>query len=267
MRGDAAEALRLLRDAPESLGRVFVVMAHPDDETIGLSSRLGRLADVRVVHVTDGAPRDGRDAAREGYADWPAYRDARRRELEAAMALAGIWPGRLISLGCPDKEAAANLALVARRLLMLFDGLRPDVVVTHPYEGGHPDHDATAWAVRAACDRMGEAAPVVLEAASYHLGRDGGIEPACFLGDDGGVTHELTPDERDRKRAMLDCYVSQRDVLAYFPADRECWRAAPHYDFSRPPHAGKLFYEHFDFCVDGEGFCDLVRKAADDSDV
>ncbi len=39
--------------------RVMIVVAHPDDETIGLGAQLRRFEDALLVHVTDGAPRDG----------------------------------------------------------------------------------------------------------------------------------------------------------------------------------------------------------------
>ena len=54
--------------------RVLVFVAHPDDETIGASSLMSRVADVSVIFLTDGAPRDpcfwSPDAkgAREDYA-------------------------------------------------------------------------------------------------------------------------------------------------------------------------------------------------------
>ena len=36
----------------------------------------------------------------------------------------------------------------------LIGALRPAVVITHAYEGGHPDHDTLALAVRLACRRQ-----------------------------------------------------------------------------------------------------------------
>jgi hypothetical protein len=30
------------------------------------------------------------------------------------------------------------------------------------------------------------------------------------------------------------------------------FRPAPDYDFSQPPHSGKLYYEHFDWGMSGE---------------
>lgn len=40
------------------LSRMLIVVAHPDDETIGFGAQLCRLRDALLLHVTDGAPRD-----------------------------------------------------------------------------------------------------------------------------------------------------------------------------------------------------------------
>jgi len=130
---------------------VIVVVAHPDDETIALGGQLGRMRGIRIIHVTDGAPFDMADALACGFSTREDYANARRRELEEAMALAGVGPDRLLSLGLPDQTAPRNLAAAARRLSEMFGGGGVRTVLTHCYEGGHPDHDATAFAVRAAC--------------------------------------------------------------------------------------------------------------------
>ena len=133
--------------------RTLVLVAHPDDETVGAGSRLPRLAHARFAYTTDGAPRDGEDAARHGRS--PAeYRELRQRELHAALALCGIRFDRVLDLGYPDQQAAVHLAHLARRVMDLLATERIDAVLTHPYEGGHPDHDATAFAAHTAAALM-----------------------------------------------------------------------------------------------------------------
>jgi N-acetylglucosamine malate deacetylase 2 len=85
---------------------------------------------------------------------------------------------------------------------------------------------------------------------SYHI-RDGRRTAGEFLahslqeaGEEVGCTVVLTWAERERKRRMLACYASQRDVLRDFPLEPERLRAAPRYDFFRPPHPGQLWYEY-----------------------
>lgn len=242
----------------------MVIVAHPDDETVGAGSRLPRLRDARFVYVTDGAPRDGRDAASHGLS--PAgYAELRRRELAAALALCGISPDQVLNLGCPDQQATAHMAALARRLLGLFAQVRPEAVLTHPYEGGHPDHDAVAFAVHAAAAllrRRGPWAPGIVEMASYHAGA-GGIRPCAFLPDGLGevATIELAPSEQRHKRALVECFATQRQTLAYFPIGTERLRPSPVYDFLRPPHEGRLFYESHAWGTTGSQFRRLAAQA------
>jgi N-acetylglucosamine malate deacetylase 2 len=251
-------------EAARKLPSTMVVVAHPDDETVGAGSRLPRLAKARFVHVTDGAPLDGGDAAAHGLSV-AEYAALRQRELEKALALCGIDASQRICLHCPDQQAALRMAELARALQRLFHEFRPAAVLTHPYEGGHPDHDATAFAVHAAAHslrRAGEPAPGLLEMSSYHLGVDGML-PGTFLpaGEQEVRTVHLTPDEQRHKRALFDCFASQGRTLACFPLDVERFRRAPAYDFRAPPHAGPLFYERFPWGMDGARFCGLAEQA------
>lgn len=254
---------------PELARRVMIVVAHPDDETIGAGARLGRFSEVLVVHVTDGAPRAGADARNAGCATWRDYADLRRRELAAATGFAGLAAERFVGLGHADQEASLAMVEAARRIAGLMDGWRPDAVLTHPYEGGHPDHDATAFAVHAALAllrRDGGLRPLLGEMAFYHDGDADGVTTfQDFLPLDGVAvrTASLDAGERALKRRMLDAHASQAGTLASFRDDVERYRGAPVYDFTRPPHGGRLNYERFDWGMTGEWWRRLAARARD----
>ena len=236
--------------------RVLVVAAHPDDETVGMAARLARLGPaVTILHVTNGSPANGRDARANGFAKPILYEEARRAELEAAMSVAGINPGQLFSLRRPDQQASLDLVGIAYALAEFVSDARPNVVVTHPYEGGHPDHDATAFAVHASREIVGLSAPPIVEMTSYHMG-DGNIAPGTFLPNGGPVTTlDLSPDELDLRRRMMLAYTTQQGTLGYFSQiSAERFRMAPAYDFATPPHGGPLWYEKFDWGCTGEQF-------------
>jgi LmbE family N-acetylglucosaminyl deacetylase len=241
---------------------LLVVVAHPDDETIGAGALLGELPDVHVVFATDGAPRDGTDARAAGLDSPAAYAEARKREAHAALAIAGVPPARVAWLGFTDQELSHALVPAARRIAALVAELRPDVVLTHAYEGGHPDHDATAFAVRAALAlRPG---PVLVEVALYHEHEGGaGVERLVLLPGPPGasVSCRLSATEQARKRAMCACYVTQQAVLASFPRDIERFRRASPTRFAAPPHAGLLHYERWPWGMSGRRFCALATEA------
>lgn len=251
----------------KSLGaRPVIVAAHPDDEIIGAGATLAHLAGASVIHVSDGAPRDGSDAARAGFADWRAYAAARRREAEAALALAAIDKDRIIGMGYPDQQASLHLAELALRLRDLIRRAQYDGVIAHPYEGGHPDHDAAAFAVHAACRLMargGEIPPPVMEMTSYHMAGDA-VVTGAFLPHPGSgavIEHRLDAASRALKRRMLARHETQRAVLSGFGVECERFRSAPFYDFGAAPHPGMLHYERHEWGVNGAAWRALARRA------
>jgi LmbE family N-acetylglucosaminyl deacetylase len=258
---------RLVVESPLAVPppKTVIVVAHPDDEAIGAGARMRALPGVVVAHVTDGAPRHIEAARRNGHGTREDYLRARREEVVAALGLVGIPPQRIRCLGFVDGEAALRLVEVSYAVAGLLDELRPEVVLTHPYEGGHTDHDATAFAVHLACGvlrREGAPAPIVLELASYH-NRDGHRVHADFLPFWPVPTRrvELPTEAQLLKARMFRYFTTQQKVLSAFPLNVERFRIAPRYIFTVPPHDGPLDYERYCTTITGAEWRANAEKA------
>jgi LmbE family N-acetylglucosaminyl deacetylase len=256
--------------APEGdespLSEAVLVFAHPDDEVIAVGARLGRFRQSRFVHVTDGAPRNEQDSRAHGFSTLDAYRQTREGEMRTVFQKAGVCAAAHECFGIPDQEASLSLPELVRRLHIVLKASRPDVVFTHPYEGGHPDHDACAFGVRHAIARLkaeGSGTPLIVEAVFYHAGPHG-IETGGFLAHPQTteeVSYTLSDAERNRKRELLDCFTTQRETLQGFGLACERFRIAPDYDFTRLPHEAPLFYDHFPWGMKSDRFRELARSA------
>lgn len=268
-RGPSCSALvRFLRGDEPQAPVTLVVAAHPDDEVIGLGGQLQSLGRrLHVLQVTDGAPRDMRDAADCGFATREAYADARRRELLAALSLAGIGPEHTSVFGVPDQEASLDLAGLTRRVAEVLTWLRPQCVVTPAYEGGHPDHDAVAfaaWAARALLRRAGLRAAEGIEFPLYHAGSQGMVSGRFAAGGPPALVLSLSPAQRELKRRMVACFRTQQAVLAAFPLDAERLRCVPERDFREPPHPGPLHYDTQPWGMDGARWRALAAAALEE---
>jgi len=240
--------------------RWLVVVAHPDDEALGCGVLLSRLPGAIVVHVTDGAPRDGGDALRHGFPDPGTYAAARWAEARAALDLAGVAAARHHGFGIADQGAAYRLAEITRRLLPYL--AEADAVLTHAYEGGHPDHDAVCFAVHAAAE-LARTGAAIVEMPLYHAGPVGWIRQRFLPHPCTGPELSSAPslEELDLKRRMAACHATQAATLADFTLDRELFRAAPSYDFGVLPNGGGLLYERHGWNLDGPRWLALVRAA------
>ena len=235
------------------LGRTLVIVAHADDEAVGCGGLLQRIREPVVLICTDGAPRDR--YFWEKYGSREAYALLRREE--AKRALGHVAAARVEFLppeANPEQHFVdQDLFLDIRRALDRLDEIvtrfRPEALLTLAYEGGHPDHDTCAFlASRISRDRVIPAWELPL----YHRRADGQMEKQCFLVPEGDeVLFDATCPEVERKRRMLEEYVSQKETIDLFNAAIERFRPQAVYDFSRPPHPGVLNYEAWGWPVTG----------------
>ncbi len=223
-------------DAP-----VALVVAHPDDETLWAGAALRRMRNLTLILLTDGAPEDMGDAHRLGFVTRGDYAAARAAELARALEALDARP-RLIRYALRDQDAVRHLPAIIERLRRDLAGA--ELVITHPYEGGHPDHDVGALAVNRA------ARALVVEFACYAQ-FNGAREFGRFVPDPQSPEHVRALDAQDRARvdAALAAHATQASVFGEWRPDAERWRAAPAYDFARPPPGEDALYDGFGWAL------------------
>ncbi len=244
---------------------ILFVFAHTEDAVIRASSRLWRWASsASMVCVTDGAPRVVRAAGLSSLPARSSYAKARREEMRVALAMGGISASQISCWNAPEEDASLHLASLVESAAAVLRRLRPDIVVTLPYEGEHPDHDATAFAMQAAClncEAEGIRSPVLLEMLSA-CGQDDARFPVA-----GSVESiDLSAEAYWLKQEMLACFKAQSCGLSPAHLSVERFRLAPGYDFSKSPRAGVLAYEKRECGMTGERWRALGCKALRDQE-
>lgn len=224
-----------------SAERILVLAPHPDDEVVGFSALIARRrragAKVMVAFLTDGLP--------EVEAMWPWRRRERpsmaaRRRTEAERVAAALGLAATCFLDIPSRRLKDRLAEALGAVRAATADQAINIVWAPAYEGGHQDHDAASFLASLLRPQL-----PVFEAPLYTFA--GGVvrsqnfappsPPAELL--------TLTPEEQREKRRQLALYASERGNLGYVETVGEALRPQPAYDYSRPPHPGKTFYQRF----------------------
>jgi LmbE family N-acetylglucosaminyl deacetylase len=226
------------------MSNVAVIVAHPDDETIGCGGLLQSLSAPTIIHVTDGAAPFALESPGRSGCTPENYAAQRRSELFQAMAVIGVEPRQLLSLGVSDLEVHVKLDAVINRLCEMMIKADFSCLLTHAFEGGHPDHDAVAFAVAIATKTVDRQTPVI-EMPFYRRGEFGMCVqqfcPARCAPEE--LTIRLSPREAQSKRKMLAAFSTQTRILSMFSCDVERFRTAPKYAFPDAPNGGLFLYE------------------------
>lgn len=209
----------------------LLLVAHSDDEVLGCSVAMRCLPRLRLVHATDGSGGDDATATE------------RLREAMAALEALGVGPS-MAPCGLPDGSLIEHVRALASALAAWLP--ETALMITHAFEGGHPDHDACALAAQLACAneaaRSGRRVSR-LEFAVYSRG-DGKLRTNCFAADTApaATVLRLSSEEKMLKQRALAAFVSQRRVVERFPLDAEAIRSAPEHDFARIRDAEDLLF-------------------------
>jgi LmbE family N-acetylglucosaminyl deacetylase len=191
-------------------GTVLVAAPHQDDCVLGCGGTIALLPDaarVHVVYATDGARSPEplfpwRDRVR---ADLP---EVRAEEARRALGTLGVPEGNVHFLGLPDGGLRRRPAELREALRQLVGRVRPDTVAAPFRHDRHPDHVALHGAVTA-LSAEGALGAIVLEYFVYQRWR---LLPAgdvrAYVRPELLVAVDVGPASR-RKRAALDCFVSQ----------------------------------------------------------
>ena len=138
--------------------------------------------------------------------------------------------------------------------------------MTHAVEGGHPDHDAVAFTVRAAaalCARAGHTISIV-EMPYYRVGVLGIVHQKFVPSIGRQIRVRLEPCEQERKREMFAAHASQASVLASFSVTEEKYRDAAPFDFRTLPNGSRLLYDQYSSRLTGERWLALAAAASRD---
>ena len=129
--------------------RAVIVAPHPDDEVLASGGLIAMLAargdQPLVIGVTDG------DASHPGSTRWTPEELAEFRHGEVLTGLGwlGIEPQNYLRLSLPDGQVQGHHTQLVESLGRVLRA--GDAVLSTWAADGHPDHEATAVAVSAAC--------------------------------------------------------------------------------------------------------------------
>jgi N-acetylglucosamine malate deacetylase 1 len=208
--------------------RILIFVARPGDEAAACVAAIGRAraqgAEVFAFYLTHGCPA-GREA---DAALW-------RAEAEAVATRLGLTP-----LGWAARAAGRSLRELPAAHAQMRSAIAqcaPDQIWLPAYEGASSDRDALNALGQLFVDQV-----AALEFAEVNF-YGGAVRAQQFPFPDGSEESiVLDGAEREHKHQLLGLYESDARNLAHVGLASESFRPLAVYDYSQPPHTGRLWY-------------------------
>ncbi|MBV8894817.1 MAG: PIG-L family deacetylase [Acidobacteria bacterium] len=216
------------------LGTTLILVAHPDDESIGCGMLLQGIASADILLCTDGGPAMGRPWYSRIVHSRTRYAGKRLKEFRAASRTAGVRYTCEMQ-GIQDQLLYQYLERAAGFLAEQIVRCRPDAILSHAFEAGHPDHDCCAFLAQWAGRKF--SLPVWEMPLYYRPTPSSPLVYQQFLCSYGNEV-ELFPEPHKLliKTRMLSQHRSQAAVISGFDKAREVFRPQAPYDFSVNPN-------------------------------
>jgi N-acetylglucosamine malate deacetylase 2 len=206
------------------IGRILVLAAHPDDETIACGGLLQRAAASLVVFAVDGAP--PHYGFEKKFGSLQKYSEL--RFAEASRALSFVPRCLILRLSRRDgtffldQHLFLELPEAFDSLVTIAGEFSPDFLVSHAFEGGHLDHDACHVLARRAARTLNLQN---LEFPLYWKSGDGrDVFQRFRKNHEKEFVLQLSQEETRVKQRMLSEYRSQKNLMSVFRLDPEHFR-------------------------------------------
>lgn len=206
--------------------KVAFISPHPDDVELCCGILIKHLisSGVKVYYfcVTDGAPSPEvlsitkRLSVLDNY-DQLTYKTIRRQETIKALNILGVNLARIEFFDWPDLECYKHIPGIIQSFYNIMKDA--DGIFCCPFEGGHPDHDITRFALAVASNQINYSGHI-FEYASYN---NRGYQ--IFQKDSlCSFTINVNSQEQKIKQQITQIFVSQKKEMEQFRTDVERFR-------------------------------------------
>ncbi|MEM3374740.1 MAG: PIG-L family deacetylase [Candidatus Woesearchaeota archaeon] len=224
----------LLRELLKIRNKILIIGPHPDD----VEFSTGRLILKRKgKNVFVFCMSDGRKGQEIGNYSESEFAKIRIKESQKALKLMNLNLKNVHYFMLPDQEVMNN-PFIIDKMFIVIKNIKPDYVLIPPWEGAHPDHDAThLFSVISLKNLMFDFNKIV-EYGSYNY-YQGRMNVQKFI-PKNSVEFKLYPDKELQKKwsSIMKLFKSQVSLQKkYVPKSFfECYRLLPKYDYSKLPY-------------------------------
>ena len=221
---------------------ILFIAPHPDDEIVGAAFIIKKILKKKNVFIF--FPTNGL-ISREKMWPWERYGYQRRLKLrlkEMKRSVKALNIRKFYLQNLPSRTLKDNISKTYIKIKKIIKSEKIDTIFCPAYEGGHQDHDVSNFI----CSRLKKVSSIY-EYPEYNFSNRKVNSNSFVHNTKNQKNVYLTANEKKNKAQLLAIYASEKKNLNYLSFTKESYRKIIDYDYSSPPHSGKLFYRRFSF--------------------